>query len=192
MTQEAFLAEVARCLETAGIPFMVAGSHGSSYYGQPRTTNDLDLVIDPTPEQLDRFLALLGDRYYFSPEAAREAFQQRSMFNVIDFDEGWKADLIIRKDRPFSVLEFDRRQLGLLHGCNVPIASAEDVILTKLEWNKITPSDRQLKDALNVVLGQWPRLDQAYLHKWAPALGVVDSLNDLLRKAEALQSPDKP
>src|SRR6266496_3203517 len=159
MTQEALLAHVARSLETAGIPFMVAGSHSSSYYGQPRTTNDLDVVIDPTPEQLDRFLTLLGDRYYVSPEAAREALQRRSMFNIIDFDEGWKADLIIRKDRPFSAVEFERRQLGNLHGLTVPIASAEDVILTKLEWNKITPSERQLKDALHVALGQWARLD---------------------------------
>jgi hypothetical protein len=49
------------------------------------------------------------DRYYISPESAREALARRSMFNVIDFDEGWKADLIVRKDRPFSIEELRRR-----------------------------------------------------------------------------------
>src|SRR5262249_36296404 len=158
----------------------------SSYHGQPRATNDVDLVIDPTPEQLDRFLTLLGDRYYVSPEGAREALQRRSMFNVIAFDEGWKADLIVRKDRPFSLEEFRRRQLGNLHGCSVPFASAEDVILTKLEWNKITPSERQLKDALHVAAAQWTRLDRAYLRKWAVDLGVTDALEELLRQVEEL------
>src|SRR2546423_709510 len=106
MSQEEFLTQIAQLLEAAAIPFMVAGSHSSSYHGQPRATNDVDFVIDPTSEQLDRFLALLGDRHYVSPAAAREALSGRSMFNVIDFAEGWKADFIIRKDRPFSVEEF--------------------------------------------------------------------------------------
>src|SRR5437899_2207719 len=103
MTQGQFLVQLATELERAGIPFMVAGSHGSSFHGQPRTTNDVDVVIDPTPDQLERFLTQLGERYYFSRASAQEALARRSMFNLIDFDEGWKADLIIRKERPFSL-----------------------------------------------------------------------------------------
>ncbi len=192
MTQEGFLAHVAQLLESAGIPFMVAGSHGSSYHGQPRSTNDVDLVIDPTAEQLEQFLALLGDRYYVSPEAAREALRRRSMFNIIDFSGGWKADLIIRKNRPFSIEEFRRRQIGTLYGRPLPIASAEDVILTKLEWDRLTPSERQLQDAWQVAVVQGPRLDRAYLRKWAPLLGVADKLEELLRKADASSAPQSP
>ncbi len=187
MTQEEFLVQIAQCLETAGIPFMVTGSHSSSHYGQPRTTNDVDLVIDPTAEQLTRFLDLLGDRYYVSRESAQEALARRSMFNVVDFEEGWKADLIVRKDRPFSIEEFGRRRPRTLLGQSLPIASAEDVILAKLEWNAITSSERQLRDACNVAVVQWPTLDQTYLRTWASALDVADKLEDLLRKAQELQ-----
>ena len=183
MTQEEFLTRVAHYLDAAGIPFMVAGSIGSSYHGQPRSTNDVDLVIDPTAAQLDHFLALLGDAYYVRPEAARAALQRRSLFNVIDLAEGWKADLIIRKDRPFSVEEFRRRQMATLHGQALPFASPEDVILTKLECNQMTPFERQLRDALNVAVVQGTRLDQAYLRQWAPQLGVAEQLEELLRKA---------
>jgi hypothetical protein len=183
MTQETLLSEMIKRLEAAGIPFMVTGSHGSSYHGRPRTTYDLDLVIDPDPTQLEAFLASLGDRYYGSREAARDAFSRRSMFNVIDFASGWKVDLIFRKDRPFSVEEFGRRQVGLLQGCRVPIASAEDIILSKLEWNAITPSERQLQDALDVAIANWQSLDQGYLRKWAPVLGVTDQLQIVLEKA---------
>lgn len=194
MTQGEFLTHLAACLEAAGIPFMVAGSHSSSYHGQARATNDVDLVIDPTPEQLDHFLTLLGDRYYVSPEAARQALQGRSIFNIIDFAAGWKADLIVRKDRQFSVEEFRRRQLGTLHGRFLPIASPEDVILTKLEWNGITPSERQVQDAYRVIVVQGPRLDREYLRKWAPTLGVAEQLEELLRRAEELEQsgPSSP
>lgn len=109
------------------------------------------------------------------------------MFNVVDFDEGWKADFIIRKDRPFSVEEFGRRQVRTHLGGSLPIASAEDVILAKLEWDRISPSDRQVHDAVNVATVQWSTLDQDYLRRWAPVLGVADKLEELLRAAKALQ-----
>jgi hypothetical protein len=75
MNQEEFLFQVAEHLQTAGIPFMVAGSHSSIAYSHPRTTNDADLVIDPSAEQLDRFMSLLGDDYYASRESAQEALR---------------------------------------------------------------------------------------------------------------------
>jgi hypothetical protein len=187
MSQEDLMLRLAERLDEAGIPFMVAGSHSSSFHSEPRTTKDVDLVIDPTADQLDRFLAGLGDRYYVSLESAREAMAQRSMFNIIDFDTGWKADLIVRKDRPFSIEEFGRRQAHVLYGRPLPIASPEDVILTKLEWDKITPSEQQVRDALNVAVVKWPTLDQVYLRKWAPVLGVGEKLEELLRNAEEQQ-----
>lgn len=187
MTQPDFLAALAAMLETAGIPYMIAGSLGSSLYGRPRTTRDVDVVIDPSPEQLERFLALITDEWYISPEAAREALARRSMFNIIDFAEGHKADLIIRKDRPFSQEEFRRRQVRPWHGRPLPWASAEDVLLTKLEWNRITPSERQVEDAFHVALTQGKALDRGYLRHWAPALGVADSLEEVLRQADEWQ-----
>jgi hypothetical protein len=186
MNQESLLAHVAECLDAAGIPYMVAGSHASSFHGQPRATHDVDLVIDPTQAQLDRFLDLLGERYYVRREAAREALGQRSMFNLIDLTSGWKADLIVRKDRPYSLEEFRRREMRIVHGSPRPIASAEDVILTKLEWDRIMPSERQVQDALHVAVVQGSRLDLGYLRQWAAPLGVTARLEEVLRKAAEL------
>jgi hypothetical protein len=172
-------------LEAAGIPYMVAGSVGSTFHGEPRTSNDVDVVIDPTPEQLERLVPALAAEHYVSPEAAREALSRRSMFNIIDLGSGWKADLILRKDRPFSREEFSRRRPVSLLSTPVWLASPEDVILSKLEWSKITPSDRQLRDALGVAVNQWSHLDQEYLRRWARELGVEEPLEQLLREAEA-------
>ncbi len=141
MTVEAaFLQRIVAALDDAGIPYMVAGSLGSSFFGQARATNDADLVIAPTSEQLDRFLAALGD-YYVDPETARQALRDRSMFNVIEFTSGSKADLILLKDRPFSTTEFNRRMPATILGVAVSAVTPEDAILSKLEWARIGESE---------------------------------------------------
>jgi hypothetical protein len=185
MDQNEYVARLAANLEATGIPYMIAGSVGSTFHGEPRTTNDVDVVIDPTPEQLERLVQALAADHYVSPEAAREALSRRSMFNIIDFGSGWKADLILRKDRPFSREEFLRRKAVPVAGRSLWMASPEDVILSKLEWAKITPSERQLRDALGVAVNQWSHLDQDYLRHWARELGVEEPLEQLLREAEA-------
>ena len=84
-------------LDSAGIPFMLTGSMAAAYYGAGRATMDIDLVIDPTAAQLRALVAALSaPNTYVSNEAAAEALQQRSMFNVIDATTGWKVDLIVR------------------------------------------------------------------------------------------------
>ena len=68
------------------------------------------------------------------------------MFNVVDVESGWKADLIVRKTRPFSEEEFRRRQPIDFFGVELDVASLEDVVLSKLEWAKLGGSARQLED----------------------------------------------
>jgi hypothetical protein len=65
--------------------------------------------------------------------------------------------------------------------------SEQDVILTKLEWDTISPSERQVQDALQVVLVQGSRLDVDCLPKWAPLLGVAEKLERLLVEAAKVQ-----
>ncbi|MHC4284549.1 MAG: DUF6036 family nucleotidyltransferase [Planctomycetota bacterium] len=166
------------------IPYMLAGSVSSSLHGQPRATNDADIVIAPAEEQLIAFLKSLGDDYYVNPDAARDAFKSNSVFNVIDIQNSWKADIIIRKNRPFSREEFQRRQKANIMGLDAWVVSPEDVILSKLEWAKNSKSSQQLQDALGVAAVQYDHLDRDYLHKWAKELQVESSLEELLKQAK--------
>jgi hypothetical protein len=85
---------------------MVVGSFASTAHGEPRSTHDLDLVIDPSPAQLDQLLSKLDlDAYDVDAEVARDALARRAMFNVIEIATAWKIDLVIRRARPFSVEE---------------------------------------------------------------------------------------
>jgi len=182
--QQAFVRALVDHLERAGIAYMIAGSVGSSLHGRPRATQDIDIVISPSQDQLRDFVASLGDTYYASPEAADEAFRRHTMFNVIDIDSGWKADLIMQKPRPFSREEFERRRRIDLFDRKLWVASPEDVILSKLEWIKGRESDVQYSDALGIAVIHRHNLDRVYLQKWAKTLGVGDTLDRLLQDAK--------
>ena len=183
--ESAFLREVAGRLEQAGIPYMVSGSLGSSFHGEPRATNDIDIVIAPDGSQLEALLASFGEEYYASEEAARRALRRGGAFNVIDAVGGWKADLIICRDRAFSREELSRREPAEVMGVKVAVVSPEDSILSKLEWAGQGESERQFRDALGVAAMRGADLDVAYLKKWAPELGVEPLLERLLGEAGA-------
>jgi hypothetical protein len=160
-------------LDDAAIPYMVAGSYASMVHGEPRTTHGLDIVIDPSPPALAKLLASIDlNAYYVDADVAREALRARSMFNVIDMDTAWKVDLVVRKDRPFSVEELTRRSPQRIADVDVPTASAEDTILAKLEWAKAGASDRQLADVAGIVRVRGALLDREYIERWLDALDV--------------------
>jgi len=177
--QREFLGRVVDLLGKAGIPYMLAGSLGSSFHGRPRATNDVDMVIAPTESQLGRFLEDIGPDYYVSKEAGWAAFHRQSAFNIIDIKTQWKADLCIRDARPFSTEEFSRRQKATVLGVDVWVISPEDVILSKLEWAKDSGSQQQMQDVLGVLQVQGEHLDREYLWKWAQELGVANKLEEL-------------
>jgi len=175
-TEEDVLGRVVGMLDGLGIPYMVTGSIATSYHGRPRATHDADVVIDPTPAQLDALLTELETaKFYVDADGARGALRERRQFNVIEMARATKVDLIVRKARPFSIEEFRRRQrldLSFAHG--VSTVTAEDSVLSKLEWARMSgDSERQLRDAAGVVELN-PALDREYVRRWAERLGVSD------------------
>jgi hypothetical protein len=170
---ERFLGTITTALAAEGIPAMLTGSLASAVRGAVRTTMDVDLVIDPTPSALDGFVSRMeAIGFYASPGAAKEALAERSMFNVIDPESGWKADLIIRKNRPFSVEEFERREPAELLGMSVAVARVEDLVIAKLEWAKLGASQRQLEDVQSLLQLSGAALDRNYLTRWIERLDL--------------------
>ncbi len=175
MSQGDLLARIVRGLNEAGIPHMVVGSLASSFHAEPRTTQDIDIVIDPTPDGLTRFIeALPRPELYADAGAAAEALARRTSFNVIEADTGWKVDLLIRRDRPFSREELDRRIPVRILGADTHVATAEDTIIAKLEWAKLGESDRQLRDVASILAVNRDTLDHGYLDRWISSLGLSE------------------
>ena len=97
------------------------------------------------------------------------------MFKVIDLASGWKIDLILRKNRPFSRDEFARRMKMTVLGVPVFVASPEDTIVAKLEWSKLSGgSQRQRRDVAGIVATVGVALDRAYLERWVRDLDLTE------------------
>lgn len=184
MTPEDALKLLLSKLDECGIPYMITGSFASNIHGLPRATQDADVIIEAEERTLERFLESLGQAFYRSKEAAMDALAREQMFNVVHLETGFKVDLIIRKSRPFSRMEFSRRQPAFYLGANRWFATAEDTILAKLEWSKASGSERQFNDALNVAKLQRDNLDRPYLEKWAKELSIMDLLEILFKEMD--------
>jgi len=179
-SQIEFLQSIVEKLQKAGIDYVICGSIAASFYGVERSTQDADIIINPTKEQLTNFLKLLGNAYYISSDAAAEALKQRTMFNIIDIENVWKADLIIQKKTDFFTEEFHRKRKEEMLGKDLYILSLEDTILSKLFWAKQSRSELQHRDVMTILKIQAGHLDMKYLNKWAKILNVESDLNECL------------
>ncbi len=188
MSSAGLFARIVTRLDQAGIPYMLTGSFAGAYHGRPRATQDIDFVIDPSPDQIRVLIrSLPAGEYYADEAAALEALKQESQFNVIDLATGWKVDLICRKSRPFSRMEFDRRISAEVDGQRLHIATLEDVILAKLEWAKLGGSTRQLEDVAGLLTVRRGELDRPYIEHWLEALGVSAEWAEAQRIAAATE-----
>ena len=163
---------------------MLSGSLASAYYGAARSTQDIDIVVAAESAQIEHFIGSLPTAdYYADLEAALQACKHQSLFNVIDLKTGWKIDLIIRKSRAFSQTEFERRQCVEIGGMLLYIATAEDIVISKLEWSKLAESTRQVEDVAGILRLRWNQLDFAYLERWIRELEIQEQWAAALKTA---------
>jgi hypothetical protein len=185
MIPVAILAPVIERLETAEIPYMMVGSFVSSYHGKPRSTYDVDIVIDSGVDQLRRFIESMPlENYYRDLSDAMQALKSRSMFNVLHNDSNWKFDFIFVPRDAFGASQFARRQRIDYEGLPLFISSAEDNVIAKLNWAKMGESERQIVDVGNVLRVREGELDLDYIRKWVGELRLEAQWEKALIAAE--------
>ena len=181
MTEQDLLQDCLRRLNLSGVQYMLTGSMASNAWGIPRTTHDLDFVIQLPPSQIPALVKAFEDPDYFLDDASvRGAYQSPHQFNIIHVPSALKADFWLLRPVPFEREMFGRRLQDVWFGEPLWLATAEDVILHKLYWNRITASDRQLEDVAGVMAVQRGKLDEGYLRRWAGQLGVEPDLEAAL------------
>jgi hypothetical protein len=173
-----FVKEIARRLDSAGIPYMITGSIALALYARPRMTRDIDLVIDCRPRDSETIVRLFESDCYVDPESVRDAINTRRMFNIIHNQWVIKADFIVRKEEAYRKVEFGRRRGFEIEGVTVWVVSPEDLVLSKLQWSKDTGSELQ-RDDVRAILHSVRGLNWGYLEKWSIDLGVEDLLAEV-------------
>jgi hypothetical protein len=180
--EQGFLEDVIHRLEKLAVTYAVTGSVASNLWGIPRTTHDVDIVVVLSVADCERVLAEFGDTYYVSEAAVKDAIARQSMFNIIDSSTSLKADLWLTKDDPFNQsMLARRRRIEIVPGLTAFVGSPEDVLLHKLVWHRITPSERQVSDAAGIAAVQEGKLDLAYLRDWAGRQQTAAILEEVLQ-----------
>lgn len=147
---------------------MVSGSLAVNVYTTPRMTRDIDLIIAMKEEDVSRFLELFADRFYCDADDIRREVGRRGMFNLIDNHSGVTIDFIVKKETEFRDNEFARRADTLTYGFPMKVVTAEDLLLSKLDWIQVLRSDRQIGDILNLLDDN--ELDMDYIRFWIEKL----------------------
>jgi hypothetical protein len=171
-------------LEAAGVRYAVGGSWASTAFGEPRFTNDVDILAHFSLQSLNRFLASLSSDFYADREEAQEALERGVSFNVIYMPLAFKFDFFPANAFPLGMEELDRAVAisgsGLSEAA-VPFVTPEDIVLAKLHWFKIGGgiSEVQWRDLTGIVRNRGAALDRDYLERGAAKLGIVDLLQNL-------------
>ena len=172
---------VADALEGIGTAYFVGGSVASSMQGEPRATNDIDIVVDMKMGHVSKLRQALGQDFEVDEAMLRDALLRGECANIFYLPLVMKIDLFGLAHGPFDESEFSRRQKRVVRsdGATLWMKSPEDTVLRKLIWYRLggEVSDQQWRDIVSVLRISAAELDNDYLDRWAKQLNLETLLS---------------
>ena len=174
-----FLRKVVSLFDQLRIPYLVTGSVAAMAYGEPRLTNDIDIVAAVDESHVENLMMhFQGDEFYISEEMVREAIHRQGQFNIIHPASGIKIGVIIKQDTPFDNSRFARaHRIYPAESYQADFAAPEDVIIKKMECYKAGGSEKHLRDIAGILKISGETVDRAYIMEWAKRLDLIDVWN---------------
>ncbi len=166
---EKALKKIAAILNAENIDYMIVGGFAVSYHNRARTTNDIDLVLQIYPAHVKAILKYFPEWNAFE-QSFMESVERGLLFNITDFETGIRYDFMTYKDSDYNWVAFERREEVDMWGVKCFICSKEDLIISKLQWYNISPSDKQLEDLKFLLLDA--SLDRTYIDHWIYQLNL--------------------
>jgi hypothetical protein len=168
---------------------MVGGSFASGAWGEPRHTNDIDIVADINSDRASCLENNAKPLFEIGSQELKSALATRSesaCFQMLHNEALFKVDVFLLADTDFDKSTFSRKlRIELAPGLLAYCQSPEDMILRKLQWyefgNRV--SDRQWHDVVKMLEIQRENLDASYLSTWSQKLRMHDSLEQAKREA---------
>ncbi len=179
------LRALAKALLAANVPYVVGGSVASSRYGEVRTTNDVDVVLDIAPANSASFLRAVEQDFLVNEVAVRDAIRRQSSFQAFHGASMVKFDFFIAGTDARSIRQIQNARPLNLENIDVFISSPEDIVLSKLVWYEMSNGvlERQLRDVVGVLKVSGASMNIAELREWAERLGVAKLLRVVLEDA---------
>jgi len=187
MNQEDIFIKVIDKINSLGFPYMLTGGMAVLFYGNPRTTHDIDIVVEIDKSVIPSIISSFKDDFYISEEGIKDAISHKTMFNIIHPETGVKIDFWILKDIPCEKIIFQRRVKKEILGKEIYISTPEDTIIRKLLWYKQSDITKHFDDTLGILQIQGKNLDYNYIEKWAKELGILD----VWKKIKKTEDPER-
>ena len=178
-----FLTKIAGIFERLELPYLVTGGMAVSVWGRPRSTADVDVVIELESAGISGLLEALkelSEAGYIDEDVVREAVRGGGEFNFIDGATGMKIDFWVLGKGAFDASQLKRRVGKNVFGQKIYFLSPEDLILSKLIWYRKSRSTRHLEDIESILKISGSELDMKYLKEWSSTLEVSEELGKLL------------
>ncbi|MBL0172094.1 MAG: hypothetical protein IPP90_15490 [Gemmatimonadaceae bacterium] len=178
----------APALTAAGVEWMVSGGVAAILYGEPRLTQDIDVVVSMQPRDAMRFVQQFPNADFYCPpveviaqEAERDAFGH---FNVLHLESDARADVYMAGNDILARQGLATKRVVELVGLEVPIASPEQVILQKLRFRQRGASERHLRDVRGILRVMGDAIDITALEQMAEVHGLEPQWLEMMRLRE--------
>jgi hypothetical protein len=175
-------ADSGRRLDAIGVDWVIGGSIASSVHGEPRSTQDVDMVVALRDRHVTPFAKAMGRDYYVDADAMRLAVVSGAWFNTVHFASAIKVYFFGAGDDPFEAERLQRRERIDMPNGSLYVDTAEHTLLRKLEWYRRggEVSEHQWRDVQGIARIQSDSLDREHLRLWAGRLGVMDLLERVM------------
>lgn len=179
------LAKLTKILHLHKIRFHLTGGLTGTAYGEPRMTQDIDVVIDPVLAQsrVDALVRSFAESdFMFDEDSMRRAVASGDLFQLLDEQEALKLDIYPREMIPG---ELDRsEQLEIFEGVILPVVSRVDAAASKLVW--ISKGSHKSRRDLRAIFRNANDAQQGEIHSTAEKLNMVELLAEVLTESDEI------
>ena len=180
MSQKRLLIDIINLLNSLDIPYYLTGSWALSYYAQPRSTHDIDFVVNLSQNDITKFYnAFDKDRYMISEKSIKDAIYYRTQFQVTDRQTGFWIDFWIPKEDEFNKAIFIRKKKVKLFNLHTWLPTVEDLIILKLLWSNISGGSKIQRDDIKALFAFQKDLDNKYIEKWINRLNLKEEYDKI-------------
>jgi predicted nucleotidyltransferase len=181
------VATVLRALNERHVPYMIVGSLSSSLYGEARSTEDADFVVQLGDTPLSALMENIGPGFTIDRQMGFETVTGTTRYHIQHTESEFLIELFELTNDPHNQQRFARRRQTSFAGVAAFVPTAEEVIIQKLRWYQRGRRPEDIADAENVLEGQMPTLDLGYTRLWCDQHGTRGLLEGPFR---SLNTPD--
>lgn len=183
---ERTIAKFVAIADSIGLPFHLTGGSISSAYGEPRLTQDIDIVVSPSvvTKRVDDLIAqLTRSDFLFTENVVRQSVQSGDLFQLLDKSQSLKLDIYPRELIPG---ELQRSQaMELFAGVFLPVVSRVDAAISKLIW--IDKGSQRSRRDFRGLFKNCTVQQQAEIRAVAAEMSLLDLFDDVLAEVDEIR-----